>query len=180
MEVWAPVIAALLGGGVAAIVTSLLGAQSIAARDRKNDERLLRDKKAERLRAAFKPMLYTAYAWSDIVAAQTAVLSTETLEERDARLAALLTEAREGLPEAQLAIDLEPGVGPLIRLLFQEARSAFYASQAAQRLRADPQTTMDERPTAQKLADLHKDLEAKVAALRFAMDAALTELGMAT
>lgn len=180
VTVWVPVISALLGGGVAAIFTSMFGARSIAARDRKNDERLLRDKKAERLRAAFKPMLYTAYAWSDIVSAQTASLSAETPEERDARLAALLTQAREGLPDAQLAIDLEPGVGPMIRALFQDTRSAFHASQEAQRLRDDPHATTVERPTARALAELSDQLQARVVTLRVAMESALTELGQAT
>lgn len=180
VDVWAPVIAALLGGSVAAIVTSWLGARSIAARDRKNDERLLRDKKAERLRAAFKPMLYIAYVWSDVVQQQTAPLSFEAPAVRDARLAASLERAHEGLSDAQLALDLEPGAGPTIGALFQETRSAYIACQTAQGLRDDPQVTMDERPTAGALAGLSEVLRDKVEALRVAMDAALTELGQAT
>lgn len=125
-------------------------------------------------------MLYTAYTWSDGVYQQTASLSFEAPAERDARLAASLTQAREGLPDAQLALDVEPGVGPAIRALFQEARSAYTACQTAQGLRDDPQATMDERPTARTLAELHDVLKAKVEALRVAMDTALTALGQPT
>jgi hypothetical protein len=124
-DIGALLTAAVAGGLISAIVTTLVGAWSAAARDRRADERTLRDRKAQRLRDAFKPVLHTARAQADTIAQQVVVWEGDTVEARDARLAEAMKTAREGLIEARLALQLEPRVGKHVDELFQEASKAY-------------------------------------------------------
>jgi hypothetical protein len=124
-DVGALLTAAVAGGLISAIVTTLIGAWSAAARDRHADERTLRDRKAQRLRDAFKPVLYTARAQADTIAQQVAVWDGDTVAAREARLAEAMKTAREGLIQARLALQLEPRVGKHVDELFWEASKAY-------------------------------------------------------
>jgi hypothetical protein len=95
-------IAGVVLGGLLAISGSVYGSWHADARG-------LRDRKAERLRACFLPLLRTSHMLEHIVMRRRYLLGSETETERDARLETMFEEARKGIDDAQAALHVEPG-----------------------------------------------------------------------
>ena len=153
----AVVLALLAGGAGAALITALM----TTSQARWADARALRDRRAERIRQAFRPVLQIAGAHLDVVRRQKFLLGSETTEQRDAPLVALLQEAQAGLTEAQVTLQLEPGVGRAIDQLFRETYAAYAACQSE--LGSRRETAGLPGAQSPKLRDLN-ELEAKARA----------------
>jgi hypothetical protein len=166
------------GGVVASMVTTVLGARYLAERDRKADERTLRDRRHERLLIAFKPVLHAAYYLHE---AMRNAYATGTPGPRGVRVLQQLEMARRSVEEAQVALDLEPAIGSRIRDPFGRVYRAFI----------DVQLMLDERksaiggppgqefPTMQDVSQREAELSNAIEGLREAMQAALRPLDAA-
>jgi hypothetical protein len=98
-------LGALAAGGFGG---ALVTAWSTTVRERVADERVLRDRRTDRLREAFRPLFRTALVRGEVVHRQNFVMQGDTEEERDKRLNEWLGLAQQGLEDAQLALGLEP------------------------------------------------------------------------
>lgn len=178
MDVWVALVVGLGSGVVGAAVAAVGTAWVAFNRDRDEDARRLRDRKADRLRAAFKPVLHIAGAWEEVVRQQGFLMSNETEEQRDARLSKQLEIAGEGLIDAQIALTLEPGIGHDIHELFRKVHGAYVAYQVDIGLRKD---LRDQQAPGQvlphsKVVENEKALKAAVEELVAAMTAAMDEV----
>jgi len=119
---WLLVLATFLGGGV---IGSLISWQAQKVSERHADARHLRDLRADRLRATFKPLLAAAQVRAEILHARKFTMEGETTEQRDVRLTEVLRKAMEGFTDAMVAIQLEPHVGKQIADMYQETWRAW-------------------------------------------------------
>lgn len=130
---WLLVLATFLGGGV---IGSLISWQAQKVSERHADARHLRDLRADRLRATFKPLLEVAQVRAEILHARKFTMEGETTEQRDARLTEVLRMAMAGYTDAMVAIQLEPHVGKRIADMYQDTYRAWTDYQLDVRLRA--------------------------------------------
>lgn len=178
VPVWATVAIGLGAGVAGALVTAVIGAWSLVQRDQRADKRALRDRKLERLRVAFRPVLYTATMWADIVLEQKVVWSGDTVARRDERLSQQLRKAQEGIDDAQLALELEPLVGQGILDRFRSAREAYtaYRIDVGMREQARQLRTGAPVPKLAELDEKEQALRRAVEELRTAMQTAIAVL----
>lgn len=121
---WVLVLATFLGGGV---IGALITGHVQRTSDRDADARHLRDLRAERVRAIFKPLLYLAQVRAEVIHQMKFGWQGETEDQRDARLNVAIEQALVGYNEARVAIQLEPRIGHAIDELFQNTVRAFNA-----------------------------------------------------
>lgn len=110
-QVW-PVVAPLVGVVIGALLADRQ--EGRAARSR------LTEAKLERLRAAFQPVLLTAWAFSDA----TSPLATMPQQEEAAARQAMIAEAMTGLNRARVQLSLEAEGLPLVKK-FQQLYVAY-------------------------------------------------------
>jgi hypothetical protein len=168
-------LGALAAGGFGG---ALVTAWTNTVRERVADERILRDRRTDRLREAFRPLFRTALVRGEVVHQQNFILQGDTEEERDKRLSKWLSRAQQGLEEAQLAIGLEPHPrAKEIEDAFHETWKAYSGYQITANIRrrmfqegAPVTTTMSNLSTEQA------KLAASIDQLRAVMLATLDEL----
>jgi hypothetical protein len=159
----ASVVTAALAGGLAATAVT---AWSTARGERLADQRALRDRRAERLRDAFRPLLRGASTMADIVHRQRFLFEGETEESRDNSQDERYRRAMKGVDDAQLTLLLEPRASGITEL-FRAVTSAYADHQTCRTL--NEQTIAQGPPPGATLFDLGE----KGAAL----DAAADRLG---
>ena len=130
---WVPILAGFIGGSTVAAIVS---AWALRVNERHADNRHLRDRRADRLRATFKPLLHIAETRAEAIHRQKFVMEGETVESRDAGVADAIRQSMEGYTQAIVAVQLEPRIGAGIAELFQETYRAWAAYQAEISIRA--------------------------------------------
>ena len=172
-DVGALLTAALAGGLISAVITSLTGAWSIAARDRRADERTLRDHRLVRLRGAFTPVLKVAELHYD-VGTLVRQQPGETVDAWRYRWMDFTARQLVYVDDARVALQLETApVGPEILDRFRNVREAFIEHQVTFE---DRVTHGDGVPGLAEIRAMTADLRTAVDALQQLMVQALRDL----
>jgi hypothetical protein len=170
------IVVAFVGGSA---LGSFVSWRAQRESDHYADVRHLRDLRAERVRAIFKPLLYLAQVRAEVIRQMKFGWQGETEEQRDARLNAEIERALVGYNEARVAMQLEPRIGQKVDDLFQTTFRAFNAYRIDMSVRKEMRAEgadRDQYPSITKLAEREKEVEEAVARLHAEMLRLLDDL----
>lgn len=179
VDLWVLIATSAASGLLGGVLVALVGARSAALRDKRADQRGIRDRKARRLRAAFQPTLHMAMAWEENLRLQPFGYSTETDEARRERFDRALQAAGAVLVDAQIALFLEPEVGESIHEHFRNVHRAFVEYHSLVALRKelkDEGVPPNQRPKITELPAKEREASAAVDELKTAMLRVLRDL----
>lgn len=173
---WIALVATFLGGGlIGTIVTAWQGGTS----EYYADVRHLRDLQAERVRAAFGPLLELARVLSDVTQDLNSPLQPADTTSRDNAMNEAITRAQGKLVDARIALQLEPRISKRIDPLFDEVQRAYrmfrHSIQWREQLRAQ-QIVGHPSGTGESVNELAEAVASAVDALHAEMLSLLTRL----
>src|SRR2546427_7762822 len=110
-------VSGAVGGLVAAVITSGLAFWSARQRDRRADERRLRDERRGRVRTAIETVLHASLTVAQVVQESEAIFQSEAADVREARHDAMLKESGVGLNEARVSLMLYTVTKDLVKVV---------------------------------------------------------------